>query len=467
MTAADALKQKIRSGAGAPHAGICTVAFSGGADSTALLLCLHEMREELCLTLSAVHVHHGIRGAEADRDAAFCRTLCERNGIPFQLLYVDAPGYAAKEKLSLETAARKLRYDALRQAAPEGEIATAHHAGDNAETVLFHLIRGSGMRGLCGIPPRTQDGRIIRPLLDADKAEILSYLREKGQDCPEDSTNAELSASRNRIRHLLMPLILQENPAALRHISRSAAMLSADDALLREYADKAFDACRDAVSGGMRGLMQYPQPVRMRVYLRMLAESETLLHAPHIDPDYEHLCAIDALNAAGDGKISLSADVYAEAYRGMLYISRTLPELQKTPMQIGENRLFPHRFCTASVTEADAISHNIHKSDTKSTLDFDMIKGQPYFRRIQSGDRMQLPGRDFSAELKKLVQACVPVPERRSLYVLFDEEGCIYCEGVGIAARVKPGAGTRRVLVLQTGTGEPRKQSTKETETKE
>ena len=299
MNAGEALKNRIRSGAGTPNAGICTVAFSGGADSTALLLCLHEMRQELRLTLSAVHVHHGIRGAEADRDAAFCRAFCETHDIPFQLVCVDAPGCAAAEKLSLETAARKLRYAALMQAAPEGEIATAHHAGDNAETVLFHLIRGSGMRGLCGIPPRSPDGRIIRPLLDADKEEILGFLREKGQNFLEDSTNAELSASRNRIRHLLMPLLLQENPAALRHISRSAALLSADDALLREYADSAYDACRDALSGGMRGLMQYPQPVRMRVYLRMIAESETLLKAHHIDPDCGSLCAIDALSTAG------------------------------------------------------------------------------------------------------------------------------------------------------------------------
>ena len=465
MTAAETLKERIRSGAGVPHPGQCTVAFSGGADSTALLLCLHEMRQELNLTLSAVHVHHGIRGAEADRDAAFCGDFCAKHGIPFRLVYVDAPGCAAEAKISLETAARKLRYDALKQAAPEGEIATAHHAGDNAETVLFHLIRGSGMRGLCGIPPRSPDGRIIRPLLQADKAEILAYLREKAQAYTEDSTNAELFSSRNRIRHLLMPLLLQENRAALRHISRSAAMLSADDALLRELADNAYAACRDAQGGGMRGIGQYPLPVRMRVYMRMLAETETVMQAEHTDPNYEMLCAIDALNTAGKGRLSLSAGVYAEADRGMLYISRHM-QLPEAPLRIGENRLLPHRFCNAAVADAGAISQNIHKSDTKSTLDFDMIKGQPVFRSIRRGDRMQLPGRDFSAELRKLVQASVPAPERRTLYALFDEYGCIYCERVGIAARVKPNAGTRRVLILKTGTVQP-EQPTKETGTKE
>ncbi len=455
MTAAEKLKQIIRSGAGAPQKGICTAAFSGGADSTALLLLLHEMQEELGISLRAVHVHHGIRGDEADRDAAFCETLCRQYGIPFRLVRVDVPAYAAAHGLSPETAARKLRYDALREIAPEGWIATAHHAGDNAETVLFHLIRGSGMRGLCGIPPRSPDGRIIRPLLNAEKADILAYLREKEQSFAEDSTNAELSASRNRIRHLLIPLLLKENPAAVRHISRSAAMLSEDETLLSQIADRAYEQCRDAGSGGMRGLCAFPKSVRMRVYMRMLAEAEELMQAKHMDPDYDALCAIDALQAAGKGKITLSGDVYAAVYRGILYIGRTLPKLPETPMHEGENRLFPHRICIASVIGAGALSQNLHKSDTRSTLDFDMIIGQPFFRSIQSGDRMRLPGRDFSAQLKKLVQANVPVPERQSVYALFDEEGCIFCEKVGIAERVKPHAGTRRVLILKTGAVQP------------
>ncbi len=157
-----------------PHGGICTVAFSGGADSTALLLILHELRTQLEIDLRAVHVHHGIRGKEADRDAAFCAALCRQHAIPFQQIAVNVPAYAAEKRLSEETAARILRYEALEKAAPEGVIATAHHAGDNAETMLFHFIRGSGMKGLRGILPR--NGRIIRPLLYAEKSEILAYL---------------------------------------------------------------------------------------------------------------------------------------------------------------------------------------------------------------------------------------------------------------------------------------------------
>ncbi|MBQ5340188.1 MAG: hypothetical protein J6Z40_13630, partial [Oscillospiraceae bacterium] len=117
MSTQSPLHETVLSGAGRPQSGICTVAFSGGADSTALLLCLWQLREQLGVDLRAVHVHHGIRGAEADRDAAFCENLCEKYGIPFQTVYVDVPAYAKEHRLSVETAARHLRYEALAQAA--------------------------------------------------------------------------------------------------------------------------------------------------------------------------------------------------------------------------------------------------------------------------------------------------------------------------------------------------------------
>jgi tRNA(Ile)-lysidine synthase len=141
----------------------------------ALLAALRALAPQLGVTLRAAHFHHGIRGAEADRDEAFCRALCESWGVPFRSGRGDAAAFAAERGLSLETAARELRYAFLEQAAP-GKLATAHNADDNAETLLFHLLRGSGAAGLGGIP--RQRGRIIRPLLDTSRAEIEDYLRQ-------------------------------------------------------------------------------------------------------------------------------------------------------------------------------------------------------------------------------------------------------------------------------------------------
>ena len=168
--------------AGMPADTPVAVALSGGADSVALLLLLRD-RPGLC----AVHVHHGIRGAEADRDLAFCRALTARLSVPLYELFVDAPARAREMGESLETAAREARYAAMSALLAEKSIpllATAHHADDQLETMLQHLLRGSGTRGLCGIPARRSlaDGiLVVRPLLAVPKADILAFLAAQNE----------------------------------------------------------------------------------------------------------------------------------------------------------------------------------------------------------------------------------------------------------------------------------------------
>ena len=183
------------------------VALSGGADSVTLLSLLAAQGP-----IVAVHVHHGIRGDEADRDAAFCKALAEQLQIPFYLLHVNAPALAEKTGDSLETAAREARYAALtdfmqRESIPL--LATAHHADDQLETMLQHLLRGSGTRGLCGIPAcRTlaENLFVVRPLLLVPKADILHYAAEHGLSFVSDSTNGELCCQRNFLRLQVLPL---------------------------------------------------------------------------------------------------------------------------------------------------------------------------------------------------------------------------------------------------------------------
>ena len=184
------------------------VGLSGGADSVGLLLVLWKLRETFQISLRALHVHHGLRGVEADRDAAFSRMLCERLEIPFYEFRIDAAKEALDRKCSVEEAGRLARYRLYEETARAWEeeirrvhIATAHHADDNAETVLFNLFRGSGLTGLSGIAPVR--GRIIRPLLWAQRSEIQTWLRQQGQDWVEDSTNQESEYSRNWLRNEL------------------------------------------------------------------------------------------------------------------------------------------------------------------------------------------------------------------------------------------------------------------------
>ena len=224
-------------------------AVSGGADSICMLHLLHTLAAPLRLSLCCVHVHHGIRGASADRDAAFVRAFCEERGIPFVLQKVDAKAYAAAHPhVSLEEAARVLRYQALENAAtaPRTFLCTAHNADDNAETVLLHLFRGTGLRGLAGMPEMRgasgsacrnaavpedkgdslQRGNrtiLIRPLLSVTRAEIEEYHRESGLSFVEDETNTDTAFARNALRHEILPVAAEKiNAKASLHVTENA-----------------------------------------------------------------------------------------------------------------------------------------------------------------------------------------------------------------------------------------------------
>jgi tRNA(Ile)-lysidine synthase len=221
------------------------IAVSGGADSIALLRLLLELRPELGIVLSVVHFNHQLRGAESDSDAEFVAQLAAELKLQLHGSSADTAQYAGEHDLSLETAARELRYDFFRELLTESpdnpaldKIATAHTLDDQAETVLMRMIRGTGMKGLGGIYPRlvTDDpesdsaGEIVRPLLAITRAELESYLRSLAQAWREDSSNREMKHTRNRVRHLLLPIIEKEfNPAIREGLSELADIARAEE----------------------------------------------------------------------------------------------------------------------------------------------------------------------------------------------------------------------------------------------
>jgi tRNA(Ile)-lysidine synthase len=209
------------------------VAVSGGADSVALLRALAEKGREMGLVLQVAHLHHGLRGAEADGDLEFCRDLADRLGLPFHHAHVDAAAEAqanpqtGKRAESIEEAARRLRYawfSELLSRERLDAIATAHTRDDQAETVLAKFLRGAWTEGLAGISPRLETAGAVRPLLGVTRVEIEGYLRALGQPWREDSSNRHLSFTRNRIRHELLPLLESWNPQLRVHLAHMAAL---------------------------------------------------------------------------------------------------------------------------------------------------------------------------------------------------------------------------------------------------
>ncbi len=233
-------------------------ALSGGADSTALLLALLEANHEkdaLGVVLSAIHVHHGLRGPDADADEAFVRALCDAHEVPLTVAHVDVGERRQVAREGLEEAARELRYAAFRELFAEGRadaVATAHTLDDQAETVLMKLLRGAWTEGLAGIAPVLQrvdegatptqsahvqrgreaptSGTILRPMLGVRRAEVERFLRERDQPWREDSTNADLGLTRNRIRHELMPVLRSFNPGVSEVLARTAEIALDEEA---------------------------------------------------------------------------------------------------------------------------------------------------------------------------------------------------------------------------------------------
>lgn len=233
---------------------ICAV--SGGADSVCMLHVLLSLRNTLGITVEAAHFNHQLRGEESDRDEAFVRTLCAELGVVLHVDNGDVRARAAKTHESVEEAARALRY-AFFSSLP-GLIATAHTQDDNLETVLLNLTRGTGLAGLCGIPPRRE--RFIRPMLAVSRAEIEAYLAQNGLSHVTDSTNFLPDARRNRLRQSVIPLLKAENPSLCETAFRMCRLLEADEAQLSAQAEAALRQAR--LSDGIRcsALTAYPRP---------------------------------------------------------------------------------------------------------------------------------------------------------------------------------------------------------------
>jgi len=273
------------------------VAVSGGPDSVALLDILLGL-PDLRLSLVVAHLNHCLRGAESDGDERFVADLAESRGIPFVCERVDVQDLSLRERLSLEDAGRRARYEFFdRVAARYGarSVALAHHADDQAETLLLRLLRGAGVTGLAAMSPR-RDGRYVRPLLSLSRQEIEGYLHARGIPSRVDSSNADTAFLRNRIRHELIPHLARFNPEISRRLAVTADLLAADEEVLESVAAEALGrTVREESAGRMTldvtKLLREMRGVRYRIYRRALA----LVGGGLMGVSFSHVRQIDDL----------------------------------------------------------------------------------------------------------------------------------------------------------------------------
>ena len=270
-----------------------TAGLSGGADSVCLVTVLHELSHEMDFTLRAVHVNHCLRGEESDRDQHFCEELCKSLDIPLEVCRVDVTGFARESGRSTEEAARILRYGAFDKASCGGKTATAHNKNDNAETVLFNIVRGTGLKGLGGIP--YVRGNIIRPLLDVSRSEIEEYLAQMGQGFVTDSTNLTEDYSRNKLRRRIIPQLEEINADVTDALCRLSLSAEEDESFLSQLTDDI----------DPRRLCGYAPSLRKRYIRRLLSENNIPVSRDRIEE-------IDAAVISGrKTRFDLSRDIFA------------------------------------------------------------------------------------------------------------------------------------------------------------
>ncbi len=417
-------------------------AVSGGSDSMAMLFILKSLQKRYGFELKAAHVNHGIRGEQADADERFVKDYCEAIGISVETLKADVIAESKRLGVGLEEAGRKIRYDFFNSFGKDVLVSTAHNATDKAETFLFNFTRGSALRGLGSIPPVRDN--FIRPLIDCSKDEIECFCAENAVPYVTDVTNADVSYSRNRIRHNVLTELRQINPALEISASRCIDSLREDECFLAELADKLVSESKTVDGYNAKILNDAHVSLKKRAVIRIV-EAECGITPERLSVD--EICTI--ISQGGSRQINGGFNVRVRS--GKLEFPKDAEtSFEPVPfceglIKIGNTEVF------SAIKPADEIIclQNVSKDTLIYYIDYDKIQGNMLFRSRANGDYIKLKKRGCSKTLKKLFNELAILPEKRnSLVILADDSGVLLVESVGVDSRVEIDAETKNVLAL-------------------
>lgn len=406
------------------------VALSGGADSVALLLLLKDAGYQI----HAAHCNFHLRGAESDRDETFCEQLCQAQNIPFHRVHFDTRTYAELHKVSMEMAARELRYrwfEELRKDIGAAGICVAHHRDDSVETVLLNLVRGTGLRGLTGIQPR--NGYVLRPLLCVSRKEIECYLAENGQCYVTDSTNLEADVQRNKIRLQVLPLLQTLNPAIADNIQRTTEHLAEAQQLL----DGVVSVYKENKSLDISELNKY-------------GSSEYIIYEWAKNFGFNGT-QVEQMMEAETGRVFSSTTGYDLLVdRGRLLVEPSLKPLKS--MRIPEAGSYKMEDGTRLTVKEKAVDEGFEpsKEPTCATLDAAKVEWPLTIRRVEEGDWMipfGMKGRKLLSDV--MTDRKMTVFEKRRQLVVEDGQGnIVWLAGIRTDNRFRVDEGTKTVLEL-------------------
>ena len=413
---------------------VIAVATSGGADSMALLHYMHNAVKNSCFKVIALNVEHGIRGESSVKDTEFVKNYCHKHGIDVLTYAVDSVKKAKEEKLSLEEAARALRYDCFYSALKDGKcnkIATAHHQGDNAESVLFNLFRGTGLKGVSGITENF-DEKIIRPMLDVSKEEILSYVKENDIPFVTDQTNLSSEYSRNFIRLNVLPKIKEIFPEVEKSIARFTKIAKVEDDFMHGEALKAVNF--------LDGVAEIALPLHQAILTRAVIIA---LKSLGVEKDWEksHIDSVNALVTAQNGtKINLKKNVVAiKEYEKIVLFNEQINCDIELPFSVGK------RFLNEKTIEIKPINID---TDLKKGFKADAAKipNGAVIRFKRDGDKFTKFGGGTKSLGDYLTDIKTPKRIRNSIPLLAVGNEILVIFGIAVSNKIKVDETTKNII---------------------
>ena len=423
---------------------------SGGADSICMLKLLSDLQKRLGISLYVLHINHMIRGEEADQDAAFVKKICTKFKVPHRVINVDVPALAEREGLSEEEAGRYVRYDEFSKYAYEvsaTKIAVAHNSNDNAETVLMNLARGTGIKGLGGIPPKREmedaNGNVvevIRPILCLSRKEIEDYLKENEIEYRNDSTNDSTDYTRNKIRLEIMPLLENINDNAMQNITNASNELADTSDYIEKDVDEAYEEFVTEEDGKLflSDESFAIDPIVLTGVIRKMIEN---IAGKLKDITRIHVGDVVSLSEKQVGKkIDLPYSIVAEReYEGISMFS----ESNETESETKNKEVI------ISFEEDDFDRTSIEELKYTKWLDYDKID-DVVVRTRQKGDYIVIDGDGATKKLKKyFIDEKIPRRERDKVLLVADGNHILWVVGYRISEDVKVTSSTKKVVKLE------------------
>jgi tRNA(Ile)-lysidine synthase len=432
------------------------VGLSGGPDSVALLHLLTRLRRSYSLKLHAVYINHGLRPKAARQEETFCEQLCRKWHVGFQVVRADIPALAKKRRVGFEEAARDFRYSVFDELATKlncARIALGHQADDQVETVLFRVIRGTGRTGMAGIPVKR--GKIIRPLLETPRIDILSHLNRRRLAYCHDSSNADISFQRNYLRHKLLPEIRRRlNPQVDRAIRDLSEVLGEEEGFLAEMSRRVYKRMASTSAGSKLMLdlqiyLGYPHWLRRRILRIALAD----LTGKRLSPDKKTIERIDIAAQAKLGSLSVGGGIQVEIARQQLVLCGPARSAQPIKLEMLKRWVrsagLGLEFRARSARRRGLAIPKVRRAD-RVKIDRARLFLPLLVRPIRSGDRfvpLGMSGRKKVGDY--LTDRKFPVSRRDEVAAVCDDKGIVWLVGWEIADRVKIDSTTTEVVTLE------------------